>query len=57
MFKFLCGVLYCLFQDFCIGMHNGLFKVIAWWCILDWTVVCILIVQSLHRGGHLNIED
>ena len=30
VFKLLCCVVYCLFQDFCIEMHNGLFKVIAW---------------------------
>ena len=57
VFKLLCWVVHCWFQDLCIGMHNGLFKVIAWWCILDRVMVCIWIVQSLHRSGHLSIED
>ena len=35
VFKLLCYVVHSWFQDPCIGMHNGLFKVIAWWCILD----------------------
>ena len=30
VFKLLCCVVYCLFQDFGIEMHNGLFKFIAW---------------------------
>ena len=35
VFKSFCCVLHYWVQDHCIGMHNGLFKVIAWWCILD----------------------
>ena len=38
VFKSLWCVVYYLVQDYCIGVHNGLFIVIAWWCILDCSV-------------------
>ena len=38
VFKSLCCVMHCLVQDVCIGVHNGLFTFIAWWCILDSSV-------------------
>ena len=51
----------------CCGVHYWI-KIIALECImgvqgycmvgiLDWVMVCIWIVQSLHRSGHLSIED
>ena len=38
VFKSLCGVVHYLVQDHCIGVHNGLFIVMAWWCILNSSV-------------------
>ena len=38
VFKSLCCVVHYLVQDDCIGVQNGLFIVIAWWCILDCSV-------------------
>ena len=46
VFKSLCCVVHNLVQDDCIGVHNGLFIVIAWWCILD----CSVQVQ-IREGG------
>ena len=38
VFKSLCCVVHCFIQDVCIGVHNGLFTFMAWWCILDSSV-------------------
>ena len=51
VFRLLCCVVHCLVQDHCIGVHNGLFIVTAWWCILD----CSVQVQS--RGKQEGAMD
>ena len=35
VFKSLCCFVHYLVQNYCIDVHNKLFIVIAWWCILD----------------------
>ena len=46
VFQSLCFVVYFLVQDYYIGVHNGLFLVIACWCILH----CSVQVQ-IREGG------
>ena len=51
VFRLLCCVVHCLVQDHFIGVHNGLFRVIAWWCILNCSVQVHIREEARRSNG------